>query len=156
MFGFRTNRLLKEFSLAAEADFFYASIWECVVTSAPVRQAALDFVLRHFNKRLSMEDQLHFMGTNIEMLVKNFTVLLLKSLRPFIKAIFFSNIRLDDVFWTNICTLQCLHTLPYRFFAVAMFCLLQQNLEFSCNSSSCFYAVAKLYAFIMTPIFIYM
>ena len=70
MFGFRTNRLLKEFSLAAEADFFYASIWECVVTSAPVRQAALDFVLRHFNKRLSMEDQLHFMGTNIEMLVR--------------------------------------------------------------------------------------
>ena len=63
--------MLKEFSLAAEADIFYASLWECVVTSAPVRQAALDFVLRHYNKRLSMEDQLHFMGTNIEILVRH-------------------------------------------------------------------------------------
>ena len=62
--------ILMSTDLAAEADFFYASIWECVVTSAPVRQAALDFVLRHFNKRQSMEDQLHFMGTNIEMLVR--------------------------------------------------------------------------------------
>ena len=62
--------MLGEFCFAAEQDFFYSCVWEAVVCSPAVRQAAIDYVLRQFNKKQIMEDQLHFIGTNIDLLVR--------------------------------------------------------------------------------------
>lgn len=66
---FRTNRLLEDFTESAEPAFFYGCLWECVLTVPGVRLAAINFVVSHFNKKQTMEDQLHFMGTNIDVLV---------------------------------------------------------------------------------------
>ena len=68
-FKFRTNKLLEEFCEAAEPTFFYGCLWECVLSFPAIRLAAITFVLEHFNRKRTMEDQLFFMGTNIDLLV---------------------------------------------------------------------------------------
>ncbi|XP_064627681.1 protein dopey-1-like isoform X4 [Lineus longissimus] len=65
----RTNTLLQEFCVSAQPTFFYGCLWECVLISPSVRLAAITFTLAHFNRKQSMEDQLHFIGTNIDTMV---------------------------------------------------------------------------------------
>ena len=65
----RTNDLLEEFCEAADPPFFYTGVWECVLNCPSVRLPAATFLLSHFNKRQTMEDQLHMMGLDIDLLV---------------------------------------------------------------------------------------
>ena len=65
----RTNQLLEEFCEATEPTFFYGCLWECVLSCSGARLPAFTFVLEHFNKKQSMDDQLHFMGSSLEVLV---------------------------------------------------------------------------------------
>jgi hypothetical protein len=51
-------------------SYFYGCIWDCLATNVTVRLPAITFVLAHFDKKLSTEDQPHIMGTNIETMVK--------------------------------------------------------------------------------------
>jgi len=74
--SFRTVQLLEEFCEAAEPSFFYGCLWECVLASAANRLAGINFVLSHFNRKQSMEDQLFFMGTNLDILVEDSCTLL--------------------------------------------------------------------------------
>ena len=67
----RTNKVLEEFCEATEPSFFYGCLWECVLSFPAIRLAAITFVLEHFNRKRTMEDQLFFMGTNIDLLVTN-------------------------------------------------------------------------------------
>ncbi|PSN50572.1 hypothetical protein C0J52_14759 [Blattella germanica] len=48
---------------------FYGCLWECLASNSGIRLPAISFVLTHFNKRQSMEDQLYVMGTNIDVMV---------------------------------------------------------------------------------------
>ncbi|XP_076444435.1 protein DOP1A-like isoform X3 [Babylonia areolata] len=66
----RTNTLLEEFCEAADPPFFYTGLWECVLNCPSVRLPAVTFLLNHFNKRRSMEDQLHMMGLDIDLMVQ--------------------------------------------------------------------------------------
>ena len=66
---FRTNLLLEGFCRGTDRTFFYTCLWECTLASTAVRLAAINFVLAHFNRKQSMEDQLYFIGTNIELMV---------------------------------------------------------------------------------------
>ncbi|ELU14591.1 hypothetical protein CAPTEDRAFT_134195 [Capitella teleta] len=66
----RTVALLEEFCEAAEPTYFYACVWECVLSSSAVRLAAINYVLLHFSRKQSMEDQIHFMGSNVDLLVE--------------------------------------------------------------------------------------
>lgn len=67
----RTNKVLEEFCEATEPSFFYGCLWECVLSFPAIRLAAITFVLAHFNRKRTMEDQLFFMGTSIDLLVTN-------------------------------------------------------------------------------------
>ncbi len=67
--NFRTDKLLGDFCEATEPTFFYGCLWECVLSFPAIRLAAINFVLDHFNRKHTMEDQLFFMGTNIDLLV---------------------------------------------------------------------------------------
>ncbi|XP_074662898.1 protein DOP1A-like [Tubulanus polymorphus] len=66
----RTNNLLELFCKAAEETFFYGCLWECVLICPSIRLAAVTFVTSHYNRKQTMEDQLHFIGTNIDTMVK--------------------------------------------------------------------------------------
>lgn len=49
--------------------WFYTCIWQCVRSNSPVRLAAISYVLAHYNKKISMEDQLYLMGNDIDIMV---------------------------------------------------------------------------------------
>lgn len=66
----RTNVLLEKVCDGVQPNFFYGCLWECVLTNPSVRLPAILFVMAHFNKKQSMEDQLYIVGTNVDILVQ--------------------------------------------------------------------------------------
>lgn len=78
----RTNSLLEKVCEGVGSAWFYTCIWQCVRSNSPVRLPAISYVLQHFNKKLSMEDQLYLMGNDIDVMV---------SQKNIMAAFFFSN-----------------------------------------------------------------
>jgi len=65
----RTTDLLEDFCEGVEPQFFYGCLWECVLASSTNRLAAINYVLSHFNRKQSLEDQIYFIGSNVNLLV---------------------------------------------------------------------------------------
>ncbi|XP_044214772.1 protein dopey-1 isoform X1 [Thunnus albacares] len=66
----RTNTLLEKVAAAVEQSAFYSALWGSILTSPAVRLPGVSFVLLHLNRKLSMEDQLYVMGSDIELMVE--------------------------------------------------------------------------------------
>lgn len=66
----RTDALLLNVCVAVEKSYFYGSLWKCILCNANIRQAAVNFIISHYNRKLSMEDQLFFIGTDIDCMVQ--------------------------------------------------------------------------------------
>ncbi|XP_054637184.1 protein dopey-1 isoform X6 [Dunckerocampus dactyliophorus] len=66
----RTNTLLEKVAAAVEHSAFYSALWGSILTSPAVRLPGVTFVLLHLNRKLSMEDQLYVMGSDIELMVE--------------------------------------------------------------------------------------
>lgn len=66
----RTNALLEKVASAVEQSVFYSALWGSILTSGSVRLPAISFVLLHLNRKLSMEDQLYIIGSDIELMVE--------------------------------------------------------------------------------------
>ncbi|KAH7947464.1 hypothetical protein HPB52_012193 [Rhipicephalus sanguineus] len=66
----RTDKLLLDVCVAVEKSYFYGSLWKCVLCNPGIRQAAINFIVSHYNRRLSMEDQLYVIGTDIDCMVQ--------------------------------------------------------------------------------------
>lgn len=60
----RTSSLLTQVCTAVNPTHFYTVLWECVATNASVRLPAISYLLEHFNKRMSMHEQIYVMGHN--------------------------------------------------------------------------------------------
>lgn len=65
----RTNTLLEKVAAAVEQSAFYSALWGSILTSPAVRLPGISFVLLHLNRKLSMEDQLYIIGSDIELMV---------------------------------------------------------------------------------------
>lgn len=65
----RTDKLLLDVCVAVEKSYFYGSLWKCILCNPGIRQAAINFIVSHYNRRLSMEDQLYVIGTDIDCMV---------------------------------------------------------------------------------------
>ncbi|XP_051576634.1 protein dopey-1-like isoform X4 [Myxocyprinus asiaticus] len=66
----RTNTLLEKVAAAVEQPAFYGALWGSILTSPAVRLPGVSFVLLHLNRKLSMEDQLYIIGSDIELMVE--------------------------------------------------------------------------------------
>ncbi|TRY84642.1 hypothetical protein DNTS_001365 [Danionella cerebrum] len=66
----RTNTLLEKVAAAVEQQAFYSALWGSILTSPAVRLPGVSFVLLHLNRKLSMEDQLYIIGSDIELMVE--------------------------------------------------------------------------------------
>ncbi|XP_061632895.1 protein dopey-1 isoform X3 [Phyllopteryx taeniolatus] len=66
----RTNNLLEKVAAAVEQSAFYSALWGSILTSPAVRLPGVSFVLLHLSRKLSMEDQLYVMGSDIELMVE--------------------------------------------------------------------------------------
>ncbi|XP_074025764.1 protein DOP1 homolog isoform X2 [Leptinotarsa decemlineata] len=65
----RTNLLLENVCDGVEPPYFYTCIWQCVANNSPVRLPAISYILAHYSRKLSMEDQLYLMGSDIGLMV---------------------------------------------------------------------------------------
>ncbi|KAJ1521187.1 hypothetical protein ONE63_002877 [Megalurothrips usitatus] len=65
----RTNILLEKVCDGVGAAKFYTCLWDCLSSNSTIRLPAICFILAHFNRKLSTEDQLHIMGTDIDVMV---------------------------------------------------------------------------------------
>ncbi|XP_063217046.1 protein dopey-1 homolog isoform X2 [Bacillus rossius redtenbacheri] len=65
----RTNSLLEKVCAEVGPSHFYGCLWDCLASNCSIRLPAISYVLSHFNKKLTMEDQLYIMGTNIDVMV---------------------------------------------------------------------------------------
>ncbi|XP_011692229.1 PREDICTED: protein dopey-1 homolog isoform X2 [Wasmannia auropunctata] len=65
----RTNSLLEKVCEGVGAEHFYACLWDCLASNSGIRLPAISFVLAHFNKKLSMEQQKYIMGTNTKIMI---------------------------------------------------------------------------------------
>lgn len=65
----RTTSLLEKVCEGVGPPHFYGCLWDCLAANSGIRLPAISYVLSHFNKKLSMEDQLFIMGTNIDVMV---------------------------------------------------------------------------------------
>ncbi len=59
---------------AVEQSAFYSALWGSILTSPAVRLPGVTFVLLHLNRKLSMEDQLYVIGSDIELMVHDSTL----------------------------------------------------------------------------------
>lgn len=66
----RTNSLLEKVCDGVGAEHFYACLWDCLASNSGIRLPAISFVLAHFNKKLTMEEQRYIMGTNTKIMVR--------------------------------------------------------------------------------------
>uniref|UniRef100_A0A8C3SQ39 DOP1 leucine zipper like protein A n=1 Tax=Chelydra serpentina TaxID=8475 RepID=A0A8C3SQ39_CHESE len=67
----RTNTLLEKVAGAAvDQSAFYSALWGSLLTSPAVRLPGITYVLSHLNRKLSMEDQLYIIGSDIELMVE--------------------------------------------------------------------------------------
>ncbi|XP_039603504.1 protein dopey-1 isoform X2 [Polypterus senegalus] len=66
----RTNTLLEKVAAAVEQSAFYSALWGSILTSPAVRLPGITYVLCHLNRKLSMEDQLFIIGSDIELMVE--------------------------------------------------------------------------------------
>nr|XP_025036929.1 protein dopey-1 isoform X2 [Pelodiscus sinensis] len=66
----RTNTLLEKVAGAVDQSAFYSALWGSLLTSPAVRLPGITYVLSHLNRKLSMEDQLYIIGSDIELMVE--------------------------------------------------------------------------------------
>lgn len=65
----QTNSLLEQVSRAVGEVCFYTCLWECVATNASIRLPAVSYILDHFKKRQTLEQQKFFLGRNHDIMM---------------------------------------------------------------------------------------
>ncbi|XP_034245297.1 protein dopey-1 homolog isoform X2 [Thrips palmi] len=75
----RTNSLLEKVCDGVGAGRFYTCLWDCLSCNSIIRLPATCFILAHFNRKITMEDQLHIMGTDIDVMVNGLCTAVLDS-----------------------------------------------------------------------------
>ncbi|XP_025836860.1 protein dopey-1 homolog isoform X2 [Agrilus planipennis] len=65
----RTNNLLEAVCEGVGPEWFYTCMWQCVRSNSPIRLPAISYVLTHYSRKLTMEDQLYLMGNDIDVMV---------------------------------------------------------------------------------------
>lgn len=65
----RICALLDNLAQRIDKFYFYTCIWSAIHLVGSARYSALTFILNHFDKRRTMEDQLYLMGSSVETMV---------------------------------------------------------------------------------------
>lgn len=67
--SYRTSQLLSRVAEGVGQAEFFGCLWDCVWGNSGVRLPAIMHIMACFNKKLSTEDQLYILGTNIDVMV---------------------------------------------------------------------------------------
>lgn len=73
----RTDELLMKVCAGVGPEFFYGSLWRCILIDPSVRLHGMNFLITHFNRKRPLESQLHILGNSLEALIEAICVSLL-------------------------------------------------------------------------------
>ncbi|KAL7632631.1 UNVERIFIED_CONTAM: hypothetical protein RMT77_017069 [Armadillidium vulgare] len=65
----RTSYLLQRIGEGVGMTEFFGCMWECILNNSNVRLPGLVYITNSFNKKATTEDQLHIIGTNVDVMV---------------------------------------------------------------------------------------
>uniref|UniRef100_A0A0P5JMF4 Dopey-1 n=1 Tax=Daphnia magna TaxID=35525 RepID=A0A0P5JMF4_9CRUS len=65
----RTSTLFDKICNGVSANFFYGCLWKCIAENPQIRLPAYTYILSHFDRKLSIEDQLEILGQNIDLMI---------------------------------------------------------------------------------------
>lgn len=80
----RTDALLESVNERVGEVEFYSAVWRCVLSSSAARLPAVQLVLRRFDRKKSTEDQLHVIGSDINVMVSDEHSVVDKTVRPLV------------------------------------------------------------------------
>lgn len=69
-FADRTDKLLLKISMNVGQEYFYSSLWRCIMKNSSIRLHAISFVIVHFNKKKSLSEQSYIFGYCMQTLVQ--------------------------------------------------------------------------------------
>ncbi|KAB7501828.1 Protein dopey-1, partial [Armadillidium nasatum] len=64
----RTSFLLQRIGEGVGMTEFFGCMWECILNNSNVRLPGLVYITNSFNKKATTEDQLHVIGTNVDVM----------------------------------------------------------------------------------------
>ncbi|KAB7504316.1 Protein dopey-1-like protein [Armadillidium nasatum] len=67
----RTSFLLQRIGEGVGMTEFFGCMWECILNNSNVRLPGLVYITNSFNKKATTEDQLHVIGTNVDVMKLN-------------------------------------------------------------------------------------
>ena len=65
----RITRLLDALCVATDESAFYSAVWHCILSSQRGRLPATSYLLSKLNKKATAEDQAHYLGGNLPLMV---------------------------------------------------------------------------------------
>ena len=65
----RTSTLLDSICQGVTSMVFYGCLWKCIADNPLIRLPAFTYILSHFNRKISVEDQLYVLGPNVDLMV---------------------------------------------------------------------------------------
>lgn len=68
----RTSQLLSRVAEGVGQAEFFGCLWDCVWGNSGVRLPGITHIMSSYNRKLSTEDQLYILGTNIDVMVSIF------------------------------------------------------------------------------------
>lgn len=73
----RTDNLLANVCQGVGAEYFYGSLWRCILIDPSVRLHGMNFLISHFNKKRPLEQQFYILGNSQEAFIEAICVSLL-------------------------------------------------------------------------------
>ena len=67
----RTFELLKNVSKQTGDDYFFTCLWSAMLFSSAIRFPAIQYILTHFDRKKTMEDQLYLIGNSIDTMINS-------------------------------------------------------------------------------------
>ena len=65
----RTSTLFDKICSGVSSSFFYGCLWKCVAENPQIRLPAYTYILSHFDRKISIEEQLDILGQNVDLMI---------------------------------------------------------------------------------------
>lgn len=73
----RTDNLLANVCLGVGAEYFYGSLWRCILIDPSVRLHGMNFLITHFNRKRPLDQQFYILGNSQQAFIEAICVSLL-------------------------------------------------------------------------------
>ena len=70
----RTSTLLDKICSGVTSSIFYGCLWKCVAENSQIRLPAYTYILAHFDRKRTLEDQIEILGQNVDLMIHSLCI----------------------------------------------------------------------------------